>query len=227
LEPRHSGPFGSASINPLPHEIEGAAPEPARPFSVAELRGALFGPHRVARLVLTERARLAASVAEQEHLGLLVAVLLMASLVLALPFGAVLGLDGFWRVSWLLLGSLLVCFPSLHVFGAYLGSRASVAQSLCLALALTCVAGLFCFAFFPIVWFLDATMTDAGQVTAAGVAVVLLGVALLFGIMHLTRILFAEPSLRSLGVLPKLIFLFWQLLFLLIAYRMAGFLELI
>ncbi len=107
MDPRPPGPFGSASINPLPHEIEGAAPEPVRPFSAAELRGALLGPHRVARLVLTERARLAASVAEQEHLGLLVAVLLMASLVLALPFGAVLGLEGFWRVSWLLL-SLLV-----------------------------------------------------------------------------------------------------------------------
>jgi hypothetical protein len=207
---------------PRPPEA-GPAPDP---FEAAELRAVALRPHRIVELVLTERGRLAASVAERRHLALLAAVLLLASVLLAIPLGVVLGRAGFWRVSWLLVGSLLICFPSLHVFGAYLGSRASVAQSLCLALALTTVAGLFCFAFFPILWFLDATMTASGQVTAADVAVALLATALLFGVLYLTRLLFREASLRALGTFPKLTLL-WQLLFLFICYRMAGFLELL
>ena len=81
----------------------------------------LRAPLRMADLVLGARRRFATNVAQEHRLPTLLLVLTVATAVFALPFGAVLGLAGFWRVAALLLGALAICIPSLHVFGRYLG----------------------------------------------------------------------------------------------------------
>ena len=66
--------------------------------------GCWRAPLRMVDLVLGERRRFAANVAQEHRLPSLLLVLTVATAVFALPFGAVLGLGGFWRVAALLLG---------------------------------------------------------------------------------------------------------------------------
>ena len=130
----------------------------------------LRAPMRMVDLLLGERRRFAMNVAQEHRLPSLLLVLAVATAAFALPFGAVLGLDGFWRVAALLLGALAICLPSLHVFGKYLGARLSWMQTLAVSLAATAVTSLFTLAFAPILGFLRATMTASAVVTPGGMA---------------------------------------------------------
>src|SRR5262245_29939475 len=99
-----------------------AAPEEVPPFSRLELRAMLRAPLRVADLLLVERRRFAVNVVQDHRLPTMALVLLAATVAFAVPFGVVLGAASAWRVAALLAGGLAVCFPSLQVFGLYLGS---------------------------------------------------------------------------------------------------------
>ena len=98
-----------------------AARAAAEPYSAVELKTVLRRPHRTVEVVLAERGRLAASLSDRRNLGLLAAVLFLASVTFALPYGAVLAPEQLWRIVQLFAGSALICFPALHVFGAFLG----------------------------------------------------------------------------------------------------------
>jgi len=147
--------------------------------------------------------------------------------VFALPFGAVFGLAGFWRVAALLLGALAICVPSLHVFSRYLGARATWAQTVGVALAATAVTSLFTLAFAPIVGFWRLTMSGSTLVTWEGMAIVLLTGALLAGVGQLFRLLRGEPALRALGASFGLIVIPWLALYLFITVRLAVVLHLL
>jgi len=189
-------------------------------LSREELAGALRRPQHLLRLVLVQRERLFASIAREQHLWLLAGALLLGSLLYALPFGAVLGVARFWRVAVLLLGSLAICVPSLHVVGAFIGSRLRLAQTLCLALVISSVASLFTFGFFPIVWFLGATMQE-GSAVESGLAVALLGVSLSAGIAQFVRSQRAVSLLRELQPTFTLLLLGWLGLLVFITFRLA------
>jgi hypothetical protein len=193
-------------------------------FDAAELRAALYLPHRMIDLVLGQRERLSRTVADGRHLGALAAILLLATVTLSLPYGAVLGPGRVWRVAVLLLGSVLICFPSLHVFSSYLGCRMSVGQNLVLALVTSSVASMFLLGFAPIAWFIRVT-TPAGSPTTAGVAVGLLVAALLAGILRLSRSLASDDPLRP-SESYRWLLLAWQGLFAYVAYRMGVYLGL-
>ena len=118
----------------------------------------------------------------------LAGVLLLASVVGALPYGMVLGVAAFWRVAVLYLGSTLICLPSLHVFSSYLGLRVAPLQTVVLALTIPAVAAVFCAGFAPIVGFLRVTMDEAaGHLSRRAVSGVLLWFALAAGIAQLWR----------------------------------------
>ena len=187
----------------------------------------LRAPMRMVDLLLGERRRFAMNVAQEHRLPSLLLVLAVATAAFALPFGAVLGLDGFWRVAALLLGALAICIPSLHVFGRYLGAGLSWAQTLAVSLAATAVTSLFTLAFAPILGFLRATMTASTVVTAGGMAVVLLVCAFAAGIGQLVRLLQGEPALRGLGPSLGLVLIPWLVLYLFITVRLASVLGLI
>lgn len=198
-----------------------AAPrEPVAPFSRAELRACLAQPQRAFDVVLADRDRLVANVAAARELGALVALLLVCSVAFALPFGAVDGGRRAGHVALLFLGSVLLCFPSLHVFGSYLGVRLSLAQRLAIALMIPAAAALFAFGFFPIYWFLDATMPADSVFSGDGIRVVLLVCCLLLGLAHCNRCLFLHPALQALRASWPL-WLGWQALLVFITWRMA------
>src|SRR5262245_10390970 len=147
---------------PTPAPAAAAAPDapdpPALAFVPEELRRSLLRPDAVLAIVLAERARLVASVAERAHLRLLASLLVFSSIVFTVPFALVRAPAKAADIAALFLGSTLLCFPSLQVFTSYLAIRLTVAQNLVLALTVPAAAALFTFGFFPIYWFLDTTM---------------------------------------------------------------------
>lgn len=224
-------PVEEASSPPSPPQIlrrKPSAPvEPATPHSEDELRRALRSPLKGMEVVLAESNRLAVGVASGRHQGLLVLLLLTTSVLFALPYGAVLDLERFWQVAALFVGSLAICFPSLQVFGNYMGFRIDVTRNLSLALFLTSAAALFSFGFFPILWFLQETMqSDGGEVTAQHISIVFLTLSLAAGIGHLGRCLVGLEKVNG-AESSWLLMLVWQVLFVFITYRMALVLEIL
>jgi len=193
---------------------------PAEPFALGELQACLYRPHRTLDIVLADRARLVASVRCGKELLALVAVLALCSITFAVPFAAVDGSRRLGHVAILFLGSVLLCFPSLQVFGSYLGIRLSLAQNFALSLVIPSAAALFTFGFFPIYWFLDATMPPDGALTGRTTRVVLLVCSMLLALSHCNRCLFLDPSLKAFRSSWPL-WIGWQVLLLFITYRMA------
>jgi len=199
------------------------------------LRSLFLRPLRALTVVLSEQDRLARTISQGDQAGLLALGLLYTTLLFSLPFGGVIETERCWRIALLLVGSLGICLPSLQVFGAFVGCRISALQSLALGLVITSVAALFTFGFFPILWFLDATMQvepvvktplreAPARVTASDLALVLLGCSLLAGIVHGIRCL---RRFQGLVAAYPLVMILWQALFVFITYRMARLLELL
>lgn len=200
---------------------------PQEPYSAAELLAAYVRPHRVVEVILARWRRLAANIAEGRRLRHLLGLLLLASVVAAIPYGAVVGPDRFWRVAVLFLGSVLICFPSLHVFGAFLGLRNDLGQNLTLALVISAVASLFTLGFAPVLWFLQATTPKGGADDVIhGISVALLATGLVAGLVHLGRMIFLDRRLRSSRAGASMIVL-WQVLLVFITCRMGIFLGLV
>ena len=203
-----------------------AAPEPAAPFAAAELRTCLVRPQRMLDVVLVERGRLVASVLQPANAIALTAALLVCAVAFAVPFGLVEGVRRGGHVAMLFLGSVLLCFPSLQVFGSYLGVRLSIAQNLAIALLIPSAAALFTFGFFPIHWFLLWTMSADASLTTSGVRISLLAVSLLLGLSHCNRCLFLDPNLKAFRSNWPL-WIAWQALLLFITWRMARALDML
>jgi hypothetical protein len=163
-------------------------------FTLDELRETLVRPHRIFEMVLGNRERMMKTVVERKNLPILVALLLIAGLVTALPYGLAPPVSSAWKIAALFIGSTLICFPSLFVFGQYLGLRLSLSQTL--------------------VWFIAATTTNTSA-SASTLSGILLSVALFLGIGHLL----ATRHLTSTGGL--VILLAWAVLLCFITYRMA------
>ncbi|MCA8979104.1 MAG: hypothetical protein H6831_06030 [Planctomycetes bacterium] len=190
------------------------------PHTGAELRRALVSPFGALELVLADQERVAKDILGAGGVTRLIAVLLGVSLLYSVPYGLVLGLDFTWRVGALFLGSLAICLPSLQVFSNFIGIRIDVGRNAALTLLVTSVAAAFSFGFFPILWFLRATMADGEIVNLTGLSVLFLTVALFAGIAQL---------LRCLGVMTAVtgrrdslwLIVVWLCLLLFVTLRMA------
>lgn len=207
---------------PLPKTAAANPPEPeAMPFAHGELTACLSRPHRMLDIVLGERLRLAANLRTGNNMATLVAVLLLCSVAFAVPFALIDGPSRVAHIALLFLGSVLLCFPSLQVFGSYLGVRMHPAQNLAIALVIPSAAALFTFGFAPIYWFLDFTMPiEAGIQGSTATRVVLLVFSLLLALSHLNRCLFADKNLKALRENWPL-WVGWQVLLVFLTYRMA------
>lgn len=222
--------------DPTPSEDRPTGPTPptarpvprrAAPHSAAEIALAWRRPDRLAELVLGAPERLVADAEDRRGLGPLLALLSTTAALFAIPYACVHSLAGWWKVATLLLGTTLLCVPSLLVFAAYLGLRLRVAPLLVPALSIPAVAALFSFGFAPILSFLRATMDDAsGGIGWRDLSDLLLAVAVAAGVGQLWRCLAAsnESARRSgFGVLVLL----WLAVFVHVAWRMARVLGLI
>lgn len=200
--------------------------QPAEPHEAQELISVLTQPLRIFDLVMTERDRLVATIAGRRNAGALTLVLLVATALFSFPFGAVIDPARAWRIALLLVGSVAICLPSLHVFSAFLGLETTLGQTVSLTLVIACVSALFTFGFAPIVWFLDTTMEAGELVTAHDLAVILLWVSIAAGLVQLLRCLGDAVRPGTVDV-SFLIVIPWQCVFVYITYRMARVLGLI
>lgn len=189
-------------------------------MAVAELHHLLRSPARAVDFVLADHGRLAASIARGQAPLLLSGLLLACSLVASLPYALANGWTVPWRIGALYSGSVLVCWPSLQVFGSFLGIRLHPTQSLQLSLLIAAAASIFTLGFAPIVWFLRATMRSGDWVDVDSMYRVLLVLALLGGIGQLGRCIGTNPALRGLRAAWPLL-VAWQGLVLFITWRMA------
>jgi hypothetical protein len=197
------------------------------PHSPEELQRAFSRPHHLLQLVLVQRDRLHGSIARANDLWWLVGSLTLGTMLYALPFGAVIGPSRFWSIAVLLLGSIAICIPSLHVVGAFIGSRLELAQTLALSLVIASVASLFTFGFFPIIWFLGATMKSDSLITPGGMAVFLLCVSQFAGVVQFLRSQHAVSLLREFKASFKVLLFGWLFLHSFITFRLASALELL
>jgi hypothetical protein len=197
------------------------APPAPVPFATEELRDAMIKPHRSLDVVLADPARLVATLSERTPTIWLALLLAGSSVVCAIPFGLVLGLDRFWHVTVLFFGSQLICLPSLHVFSLFFGCRVTIGQSFVLGTLISSVAALFTLGFAPIAWFLSVTLPEDGSTVAMRVVqALLLTTSLGAGLAHLGRCLAVNHDKR-LGPHPWLL-VGWAGLLVFITYRMAG-----
>ena len=203
----------------IEHVVQSPPEESAAPIALYELQGATFRPHRFIEFVLGQHDRLMQNIVGQKHLSLLVALLFLGSIVLTLPYGAVLSLTMLWKIAVLFTGSVLVCFPSLFVFGQYVGFRLTLSQTLAVTLIIAATAAMFSLGFFPILWFVSLT-TTAVSTSAATLSGGLLGGAMFLGVAHLSRCLRSAPQLAPRSG-HRLLMATWIGLLIFITWRMA------
>lgn len=200
--------------------------EHARPFDAGELGAVWSSPSRLVSLVLSAPERIAATVESGAGLGGLAGALFFAGSAFAVPYGLVHGLDAWWRIVALYVGSTLICLPSLHVFTSYLGVPLRPAQVAVLALTIPSVAALFTFGFAPILGFLRATMrAESDLVDWRSMSTALLSIALLAGVVQLGRCLVAAEKLGA-QIRLYAILLVWLVVFSHVLLRMGRLLEL-
>ncbi len=204
-----------------PAAAPAATPPASPPYSVAELRQVLYLPHRAIDVILTDRSRWLSTVTGGQQAPLLLGVMLLSAGLYAVPYAAVLNGGRLWHIGALYAGSAAICYPSLHVFSAFLGVRLQPAQSLALSMLSATVASIFSFGFFPVLWFLSATMSEASSAgSVQTISAVLLTVSLCAGLLQLGRCL---KHLRQVvgGRSWSVLIIFWQALLVFITYRMG------
>jgi hypothetical protein len=199
---------------------------PALPFDEPAVSDVFSNPLRGIDVSLASPDRVGASVAAGAVLGRLALLLLLTSVLYAIPYGCVLSLESWWKIVAFTLGSTLICLPSLFVFSSYLGQRMRLEQILVLGLTIPAVAALISVGFAPILAFLRATMNEnSGQVPWRSVSDVLLGVAVLAGIVQLWRTWYAARAAAPAGLFT-LVLLVWHAVFLHVLLRMGSVLHL-
>jgi len=195
-------------------------------LSAHEIQFAFIYLQKVFEYVLGSSERIAQNVAQKKNLWMLCSLFLFTAFLFAVPYGYVLGQEHFWKIATLYLGSLGICFPSLHVFTEYLEFKLRLEQKLVFTLLITSVAGLFSFGFFPILWFIDFTTSTASDDLVENLSRAFLYVSLFLGIAQMVRcyrwihrsVLFAAHH--------SAVALVWVALLMFITNRMAGVLKL-
>ena len=231
--PAEPPPPGQAPAPPPPgaagNRRRGYIPPPAEPFSIKELRTLLLRPYLVVEYVLGGKDRLARNLSRGPGVWYVVGLLLVTGLVSTVPYGCLSPAGSFWKIAVLYTGSLLICLPCLHVFSQFLGFRFNLAQNFAMALVITCVAGLFTFAFFPIIWFIDFTTRCnlATVITPADLSTLLLGISLLIGVLHMWRCLLLRGGMTAGSVAFQVLIFCWLPLLVFITFRMARLFDLL
>jgi hypothetical protein len=204
--------------------------EDADPFSSEEYAGAFKRPQRTIEYILGSSRRLARSVYDGGAPWRLAMMLLMVSLLAAIPYGIVSPRGDWWKIAALYCGSLAICFPSLHVFAQFFGVKLELLRSLALSMIITATAALFTFGFFPIIWFLNKSIVPGNDtvIRPQELSTFLLYTSLVLGLVQIARCLVA-PGFRKAQRNASLGFLFilWTPLLIFITHRMAGLLELL
>lgn len=134
---------------------DGGAPYSPRP------QGSFFARLRLIDFMMKRRDAMFEDLARERDLPNYIADMLIVTTLLMAGYGLSVGVNVGGRqmlmnpvkLPWLLIITLALCVPSLHIFSAYLGSKLTFAQNLALATTSVAIIAIVLTAFAPIVWF--------------------------------------------------------------------------
>ncbi|GEM_PF-2991859 len=215
--------------SPQPQAAPQPKPRPPAPYSPEDLKHLYRHPASMLELLLSQRERFTHTLSEPKSLPWLALVLICASLVASIPFGLLSPMQSLWKPAALFCGSLLICFPSLHVFSLFLGYRPSLEQNAVLTLLICSVASTFAMAFSPIVWFIRISTRahEETVMTPEFMAQLFLLSALLLGVFHMLRHLKSWTQTQDVATPSQALMFCWIPLLLFISYRMALLLQIL
>jgi hypothetical protein len=144
-------------------------------------------PARLAGLLLREPGPLLRGLGAGDRVAERSVALLVVAAVMCAAYGAVLGLFGGGlqpllaaaKLPIIVIGSALLCTPTLYVFNALGGSRLGYLQTVALALLFSAAASMMLIAFAPIAWFFGVSTEGASFMR--GLHLVVFAVAAMFG----------------------------------------------
>jgi len=144
--------------------------------------------------VLKYREHLWEEIYAGQNLGRYVIDAFLVTVVGAVFYGFVVGLSvGGWqtlydpiKLPWVLIFTLLLCLPSLYVFGCYRGSRLGLLQVCALAFTSTAVVATILIGFAPITWFFMFTAPGSHHF-AVLINVAVFAIAGFFGVEFMLR----------------------------------------
>lgn len=124
-------------------------------------QGSFFAWLRLIDYMMQRRDALLADIASERDLPNYIADMLIVTTLLMALYGLLVGVNVGGRqmlmnpvkLPWLLILTLALCVPSLHIFSAFLGSKLTFAQNLALATTSVAIIAIVLTAFAPIVWF--------------------------------------------------------------------------
>jgi len=185
------------------------------------------GPLRLAGALLRAPGGLLRDLSGSQRMVEHALSLLAIAVAFCAAYGAVMGLYrpglqtlyAALKIPIVVLGSALLCTPTLFVFNAVGGSRLTLAQVVCLVLSMTATISLILVAFAPIAWFFGVSTEGFGFMTF--LHVVVFGTAAGFGLKAMET---SRRYLRHLdgsdAIGPGLLLL-WSVLLVLVGLQMA------
>jgi len=182
------------------------------------------GPLHLAGALLRAPGPLIREIGEERRVARHIAGLLAIAGIFAAAYGAAVAVHAlaWWavvKVPLVLLGSALLCSPTLYVFNALLGSRLTGSQTLALVLLTPASASLILVALAPIVGFFGAS-TDGYCFMMVLHALGLL-LALVVGLRVLSMARAYLAYLDGAPVMSGGLLAFWSLLVLVVGLQMA------
>jgi hypothetical protein len=185
--------FFSEEAPPAP--APSAPPPPSPPPAPPGPRGdGVAGRLALIEWLLKYRSHLFEDILAGRRLGRYIADAFLVTVVGTMFYGFVAGISvGGWQIlydpvklPWVLVFTLLLCLPTLYVFGAYLGSRLGFLQVCALAFSGNAVAATILIGFAPITWFFMFTAPGSHDF-AVIVNVVVFAIAGFFSVQFLMR----------------------------------------
>ena len=146
----------------MSNEINGATPPPLTETDTPDAGGNI-----ISRLLKSPQS-VASTIQRDENLAVEAAKMLGAALLCHAVFGLAVGLFGGWQVAatavwkapFIALCAMLLCYPSLYVFTAVMGSPMTLAQAFAFGCACLATTGLIMVALAPVAW-LFAVSTES------------------------------------------------------------------
>jgi hypothetical protein len=184
-------------------------------------------PMSLAGALLRAPGQLLRDIGAGERAGERASALLLVTAVFCAGYGAVLGLfsGGMQpllaaaKLPIIVVGSALLCTPTLYVFNALSGSRLTYLQTVSLALLMAAALALMLVAFAPIVWFFGVSTEGSAFMRTLHLAV--FAVAAGFGLRTLNVARNYMEFRGGSAVLGSGLYFIWSILVVVVGLQMA------
>lgn len=192
--------------------------------------GGWANPFSLVGAMLKSQGALYRDLAAGRWMGRYLGGLAIVTVLLAAPYGAILGLSASAlqavlaavKLPIVILGSALLCLPTFCVFNAIFGSRVSFWQSAAAVLFIATGASIILIAFAPIAWLFTVSTTEDGWRFLVVLHLIFTISAACFGIRFL-RVgqAYLSDRLQQGTVFHRGLMSWWCVLLIVVAFQMA------